>query len=89
MYIVKVLKRKDAASLIVAIILASSIGQSLWSPTYQISNLITGGPRYDHGPGWKELYLLPLVQLIIQLLIVEVALRIFIAVRGRLVRRTR
>lgn len=90
MYIVKFLKRKDAASIVVAILLAMILVNpiqmiaSFWS-TYVVGS--TG--MYGYAPGWKEAYAAPIVTLVISLIIVEVGLRAFVWLRARLVRRHR
>ncbi|MBA2278848.1 hypothetical protein H0V99_00180 [Candidatus Saccharibacteria bacterium] len=90
MYIVKVLKRRDAASVIIAIVLAMIVMQVLQSSTFDLANRITSTNEFTGGgPGWKTMYLQPIVSAAIQLVVLEIGLRIAIALRSKLVRRAR
>lgn len=85
MVLVKILKRKDAASLIIAIIVATAISQALFQMTFQpAADLIgadnPGGDGGFYGPGWKITYLQPLVALALQLVVLELLARITILV---------
>jgi hypothetical protein len=86
MYIVKVLKRKDAASVVIAIILAMIIGGSLQSAGYDLAARLTNENQYIQDV-WKMMYLVPVLSAVIQLLLVELGLRIFIPLRSMVVRR--
>lgn len=96
MYIVKFLKRKDAASVVLAIVLGLILLQPLQSiPMGWASKLVVdSGPEnyppvsiYPGDGDWKVTYAYPLLTLIIQLVLIEVGLRLFVYMRGGLVRR--
>lgn len=95
MYIVKVLKRKDAASVMLAIILSLILLQPLQSiPSGWAAKLViesgTDPLQTSYFPGqgdWKLVYAYPLLTLIIQLVLIEIGLRLFVYIRGGLVRR--
>lgn len=74
MVLVKVLKRKDASSVMVAVLLALIISQALTSTTDRISSKIAGlGDHGGFGPGdWKTQYLFPIVWAVVQIVILEI-----------------
>lgn len=76
MILVKVLKRKDASSVIVAIITAMIVQQPLMTMTTKPASIISGDnvQGYAYGPGgdWQQQYLFPIVQALLQLLVLEV-----------------
>jgi hypothetical protein len=82
MYIVKVLKRKDAASVTVAIYLAMALIQSLYMPVYQLSDKLSriGVEQGDNwqGAGWRSAYLGPFIQLILLVVVLEILIRLFV-----------
>jgi hypothetical protein len=92
MYIVKILKRKDAASLVLAIILGTMISQFMFMPVYELGSRVASigldTPMYG-GMGWRGTILSPVVSLVAGLVLLEVALRVFVYARARLVRRAR
>ena len=91
MYIRKFLQRRDAVSIVVAIILAM-IGLTLLSswavePTESIVEILGGSEAADFGTKtWQDTYLAPLVQALVALVLLEVILRIFVPLRAALVR---
>jgi len=94
MYIVKVLKRKDAASIIVAIWIAMALSQSLYAPVFQLSYRISqlGTTNDSNGfgglnQGLRMEYLNPLVGLLLQLIVIELLIRLFVWVHPMLVRK--
>lgn len=88
MVLVKILKRRDAASLVVAILVAMAVSQFLSmvtnQPAMELANLGAGSdPALSFGgQGWRYNYLWPVVALVLQLLVLEVLARIVLAVRG-------
>jgi len=75
MVLIKVLKRKDASSVLVAIILAMIISQPLTTTTMRISSKISdlgnNGP-YGGGGDWKTQYLFPIVWALVQIVVLEI-----------------
>lgn len=95
MYIVKVMKRKDASSVVVAILLAMMLSQLLMFVTGELSAKISGlnnedgGFYYGAGGDWKVTYLQPFVSVLLQLLALEVLLRLVVWLRPMFVRKQR
>lgn len=73
MLLVKIMKRKDAASVLVAIVLAMIIVQPITSCTIRIAGWITstGGQSYGPTGDWKVEYLNPIVWALVQILVFE------------------
>ena len=88
MVLVKVLKRKDASSVFVAVLLAWLI----WQPLMQVTARPAGKllslkdnqyVSYSYpGTGWKVQYLYPVVQLVMELIVLEVLAWIYIWTAG-------
>jgi hypothetical protein len=82
MVLVKILKRRDASSVVVAILLAMIITQPLSTMTIRLASKIStvnglggyGGP----GGGWKSEYLFPLVWAVVQIIVLEILGWIFV-----------
>jgi hypothetical protein len=77
MVLVKMLKRRDASSVLVAVLVALVVWQPLMQETSRLSAKISGlsGGQYASysapGAGWKGEYLYPLVSVIVQLIALE------------------
>jgi hypothetical protein len=72
MVLIKILKRKDASSVIIAIIVAMVLMGFLQTITNRWAIKIAHvnyGPQVFH---WKEDYLMPVIWLLLQLLVLEV-----------------
>lgn len=87
MVLTKILKRKDASSLVVAIIAASAIGQMITSFTSLPTALLTGlgnNPEVvdPAGAAWQISYFYPVVALALQLVALELLARGVIALRA-------
>ena len=73
----KVLKRKDGASIVVAVIVAMIIGQVLPTLTSGLANSISGateGQTFSSaypGANWQTRYLQPVVWALLQLVLLE------------------
>jgi uncharacterized membrane protein len=84
MVLIKVLKRKDASSVLVAILLAMIIQQPLVSLTSKLASIISGlhtnnqGYYFGPGGGWKDQYLFPIVWAILQIIVLEVLAWVYI-----------
>lgn len=88
MYIVKVLKRKDASSVIVAVILALILGGVLTVLTGDLSTYLSG-IETSGGTEWRENIVRPLIAAGLQFILLEAVLRVVIYVRPMFVRRKR
>ena len=82
MLLVKILKRKDASSVIVAIFIGTMLMQLVQSVTnhwaIKISH-VNYGPTYFH---WKEDYLLPVVWFVLSVLVLEALCWLYVLVAG-------
>ncbi|MDQ3065091.1 MAG: hypothetical protein M3Q36_02370 [bacterium] len=88
MYIVKILKRLDAASVVVAIVLGMIVLQLLQSVTsYLAVDLVGTRSEFGSSPSVNDMYLLPVVAAVLQVALLELGLRLVVLVRGKLVRR--
>lgn len=81
MYIVKVLKRKDGAALVVGIVVGLILAALVSAITSELAAKITNaGQVAPVGDSWRAEYLLPTVWAALQLLAFEVLIRIYVAV---------
>ena len=78
---IKVLKRKDGATIIVGVVVAMILWQLLSMVTLslsgKLSGLDTGDVGYGFPGGWKTQYLNPVVSAALQLLLLEVVLWLY------------
>lgn len=73
MVIVKILKRKDASSVLVAIVLAFAVSTFLAALTVDLSSKISGlDSEMQAYRTWQEAYLQPAVMLLLQIVFLEV-----------------
>jgi hypothetical protein len=83
MGIVKVLKRRDASSVIVAIVVAMIATQLLPSLSSNLAGKIAGLHDGQYaayafpGAGWKGSYLFPIVNALLQLIILELIIQLY------------
>ena len=82
MYLVKVLKRKDASSIVAAILVAMIVSQLLLAVTMRWASWLSGQQNGASGyavpgSGWKGEYLFPVVWAVVQLLTLEVLIRVY------------
>ena len=96
MYITKVLKRKDASSVIVAIWLAILLQQALYLPTFRLADKISGIGDSNYqamygspGQGWRNEYLNPIVTVILSVVILEISIRLFVLIHPLFVRKSK
>lgn len=82
MVLVKMLRRHDASSVVVAVLLALIITQPLASTTGRLASRIAGlggnGGFGGYGPGWKSEYLFPVVWAIVQIIVLEILAWVYI-----------
>lgn len=81
MMLVSILKRKDAASVIVAIVIAMVLMQPLSALTARLAGKVSGvdgGFSYAQSGGWQVEYLQPVVWAILQLILLEIVVRIYL-----------
>lgn len=89
MYIDKILKRKDAASLIVAILLAMILAQLITPLTARLAQVLSG-PKVSmasNGIGWQPRYLYPIINVTLQIMTLEGLIRLYVFIQQRLNRR--
>jgi hypothetical protein len=95
MYTSKVLKRKDASSVMVAVVMAFAFVSFLTSisarPAGLLLNLDDGSyAAYSFpGSGFVGTYVYPLVVLLLQLLFLEISIRLIVWLRPLVVRKKR
>jgi hypothetical protein len=83
MVLIKVMKRKDAASVFVAIVLAFIIMQLLSQLTMPLANLVSSGsgaPYYPQNPDALGAYLHPLAWAVLQIALFEVLSMLYVGV---------
>jgi hypothetical protein len=83
MVLVKILRRKDASSVIVAVIIAMVVGQMLAFMSSDWAARLSGlknNEGFQFGPtgNWRVMYLQPFVTAILQLLALEILVWIYI-----------
>jgi hypothetical protein len=74
MVLIKILKRRDASSVIVAILVAMIIQQPLLSTTGQLASKISlthNGP-FGTSSYWKDAYLFPVVWALVEIIVLEI-----------------
>lgn len=81
MVLVRVLQRKDAASLVVAIAAGLVVANFVSSVTTHLTAVLTGS---DYQADFAVDYWRPLVALVLQLLVLEILARIVIAVNSQM-----
>lgn len=92
MVLVKILKRGDAASIIVAIVLAMSISNAFSIMFMDIAGWVAGIGEdvnmyqgFSEG-GWRTTYLFPVVTLVLQLIALELVARVAIYAREQAIK---
>lgn len=89
MVLVKILQRKDASSIIVALVLASIVSMFLLAVSQDFAQIFASEDQKFDGPGWQDQYVVPAAAAIIQFVLFEVLVRGFIAAREAYVRRSK
>jgi hypothetical protein len=87
MVVVKILKRRDASSVVVAVVVAIIVSGMLVAVTAHLAGWISGLSEGQYSnpassTGWQEQYLYPVVQAALQLLALEVLGWLYVWVRG-------
>ncbi len=89
MEILRVLKKSNIYSVIVAIIIATAVGSTMMMTLQEPATLLSGIDKnelyggaggYQGGPGWQTMYLQPVILLALQLLVLEALCRIAVAI---------
>lgn len=82
MVLVKILERKDASSVVVAIVAAMVILQLLGSILVEPASWLSGthGSHGSYGTSFKEQYLFPVVLFVLEFLAFELVVRAYIAI---------
>ncbi len=84
MVVVRILQRRDAASLVVAIAAGLVVGQFVSSITNHLSDVLSG---VDSNASFKTAYWQPIVTFVLQLVVLEILARLAVAARAELVRK--
>lgn len=88
MEIIRILNKKNAYSVIVAIIIASAVGSTLMMTLQEPATILSGIDRSEMyggqggmhgGPGWQNMYLQPVILLVLQLVVLELLCRVTVA----------
>lgn len=87
MYIVKILKRKDAASVVVAIALAFVLTYVLTAVTSDLATYLAGIEDATSATQWRENTVRPLIAAVLQVVVLEAILRLVILLRPYFVRK--
>lgn len=80
MDIVKVLKRKDASSVVVAVVLGLLVNSAVQDWAYRPSAWLSG--ESTSGGGWNAGLWRPLVTLVVGLIVLEIVIRVYTALAG-------
>ena len=86
MYTIKVLKRRDAASVTVAVVLAMALMNFLSAISVGLANFVTGLSDDRMSSGFNEQYLFPLALLLFELIFLELALRFAVWLRPMIIK---
>lgn len=82
MYIIRVLKRKDASSVVVAVVLGLMLDGLLAFWGSFLGGLLVGGAEQRVNIQWRNSFWLPFVQLILEIIILEIIVRVYVAING-------
>lgn len=88
MHLVKVLKRKDATSVVVAVVLAFILLPVLTTLTSDLANYLSGITDQP-STEWRQFIVQPLIGAFLQVVLLEAILRVAIYLRPFFVRRGR
>ena len=80
MDIVKVLKRKDASSVVVAVVLGLLVNSAVQDWAYRPAAWLSG--QSTTGGGWNAGLWRPFITLVVGLIVLEIVLRIYAALAG-------
>lgn len=80
MDIVKVLKRKDASSVVVAVVLGLLVNSAVQDWAYRPAAWLSGDST--NGGGWNAGLWRPLVTLVVGLVVLEIVIRLYTALAG-------
>ncbi|MGH7249866.1 MAG: hypothetical protein ACREGC_02730 [Minisyncoccia bacterium] len=79
MITIKVLKRKDGASLVAGVILAIITASFISGITQGLAQKISYSNLNNYaGPSWQVAYLYPIVWFVLELIVVEIAVWIYV-----------
>ena len=89
MYITKILKRKDAASITVAVVLGLAFMNFLSGISVGLANYVTGLSADRMSSDFNEQYLFPLALLLFEVLFLELSLRLIVWLHPIVINRKR
>lgn len=93
MILVKILKRRDASSVIVAILIAMIVSQPLYMVTARWAGILSGLDEGQYigytapNSGWQEMYLQPVMWVVVQLAVLEALGWLYVGARMLLKRK--
>jgi len=82
---VKILKRKDASSVVVGVVLALLVNSAVQSWAYRPAAWLSG--QTTSGGGWNAGLWRPLITLVVGLIVLEIVVRIYTAIFATSVKR--
>ncbi len=80
MVTVKVLERRDGASLVVGVVLGIFVATAVAAFSDRIGRVLSGLGNHSNSD-WKANYLFPVVLFLVELVILEIGVRLFIYLR--------
>ncbi len=86
MVLVRILKRKDASSVIVAIVLAFIVAEVVSRMTVSLAGKLSGIGSDLPAFAWRGSFAFPILSLILQVIVLEILVRAAIIIRAALVR---
>jgi H+/gluconate symporter-like permease len=88
MVLTKILKRRDGASVVVAIVLALIVSTMLTSMVNDLSQRLINNNRYNAGTDWfKDNYITPVVAALLAILILEILCWLYVWTVGSMKKR--
>lgn len=87
MYIVKILKRKDGASVVVAVVLAFVLVYVLTAVTHDLATYLSGIEATATPDQWRENVVRPVMAALLQVIVLEAILRLVVHIRPYFVRK--
>jgi len=80
MDIVKVLKRKDASSVVVGVVLALLVNNAVQDWAYRPAAWLSS--EQTNGGGWNAGLWRPLITLVVELIVLEIVIRVYTGLAG-------
>ncbi len=93
MEILRILKKSNIYSVIIAIIIATAVGSAMMMTLQEPATLLSGVDRnelyggaggYQGGPGWQTMYLQPVILLVLQIIVLEILCRVAVVISKKI-----